>query len=131
MRRMWIMCISIRLNMVWLGQYAIGHIRHSTDWSRRGFTRWIGRMVARRRLCRLRIEIRLHTLHIFAIGVRRNAARLRPTGLNAIGQHIKNRGRSRESFKRHIAERLDSELFFLHRHHALRDQNLARLRVAA
>ena len=47
---------------------------------------------------------RLHTLHIFAIGVRRNAARLRPTILNAIRQHVKNCGRPREALKRNLAE---------------------------
>ena len=46
--RMWIMCISIRLNMVWLERYAIGRTQHSTDWLRRGSTRRIGRMTGRR-----------------------------------------------------------------------------------
>ena len=50
---------------------------------------------------------------------------------HTVRKHIVNRGRPRESFEGHLTEGLDLELLFFHGQHALRDQNLARLRVAA
>ena len=51
--------------------------------------------------------------------------------LHAIRKYVENRGGSREPLEGHVTEGLDLELAFFHGHHALRDQNLARLRVAA